>query len=320
MKKQNHIWVPVAAALVCIALLYILDLVLPSGHMLFTVLKKSSIYALVAVSMNLLNGFTGLFSLGQAGFMLIGAYAYAIFTIPVEAKEKVYQYYDCIIGFSLPIPVALVLAGLLAAVFAWLIGLPVLRLKSDYLAIATLGFAEIIKAVFLWKPLGPVTNGSNLLKSFPTFSTLISEDSPFYGFYSQHIAFFSTLFPLAVAAICITVIVLLINSSYGRAFKAIREDEIAAEAMGINLFRHKQLSFCISSFFAPKKPPPFVPTCLIASSAAIGPAAMSCHLPSSVETVKFAWKFWGVPCQIRSIPAIKERGIRILVVFLTISS
>ena len=71
---------------------------------------------------------------------------------------------------------------------------------------------------------------------------------------------------------------------------------------------------------APKKPPPFVPTCLIASSAAIGPAAMSCHLPSSVETVKFAWKFWGVPCQIRSIPAIKERGIRILVVFLTISS
>ena len=250
MKKQNHIWVPVAAALVCIALLYILDLVLPSGHMLFTVLKKSAIYALVAVSMNLLNGFTGLFSLGQAGFMLIGAYTYAIFTIPVEAKEKVYQYYDCIIGFSLPIPVALVLAGLLAAVFAWLIGLPVLRLKSDYLAIATLGFAEIIKAVFLWKPLGPVTNGSNLLKSFPTFSTLIPEHSPFYGFYSRHIAFFSTLFPLAVAAICITVIVLLINSSYGRAFKAIREDEIAAEAMGINLFRHKQLSFCISSFFA----------------------------------------------------------------------
>jgi branched-chain amino acid transport system permease protein len=245
VKKQNHIWVPVAAALVCIALLYILDLVLPSGHMLFTVLKKSAIYALVAVSMNLLNGFTGLFSLGQAGF--IGAYTYAIFTIPVEAKEKVYQYYDCIIGFSLPIPVALVLAGLLAAVFAWLIGLPVLRLKSDYLAIATLGFAEIIKAVFLWKPLGPVTNGSNLLKSFPTFSTLIPEHSPFYGFYSRHIAFFSTLFPLAVAAICITVIVLLINSSYGRAFKAIREDEIAAEAMGINLFRHKQLSFCISS-------------------------------------------------------------------------
>ena len=250
MKKQKQIWVPIAAAVVCIAALYVLDCTLPSGHMLFTVLRKSAIYALVAVSKNLLNGFTGLFSLGQAGFMLIGAYTYAIFTIPLEAKEKVYQYYDCAVGFSLPVPVALVLAGLLAAAFAFLIGLPVLRLKSDYLAIATLGFAEIIKAIFLWKPLGPITNGSNLLKSFPNFSTLVAEESPFYGLYSRHLAFFSTLFPIAVSAICITLIVLLINSSYGRAFKAIREDEIAAEAMGINLFRHKQMSFCISSFFA----------------------------------------------------------------------
>ena len=250
MKKQKQIWVPIAAAVVCIAALYVLDCTLPSGHMLFTVLRKSAIYALVAVSMNLLNGFTGLFSLGQAGFMLIGAYTYAIFTIPLEAKEKVYQYYDCAVGFSLPVPVALVLAGLLAAAFAFLIGLPVLRLKSDYLAIATLGFAEIIKAIFLWKPLGPITNGSNLLKSFPNFSTLVAEESPFYGLYSRHMAFFSTLFPIAVSAICITLIVLLINSSYGRAFKAIREDEIAAEAMGINLAKHKRMAFCISSFFA----------------------------------------------------------------------
>jgi len=250
MKKQKQIWVPIAAAVVCIAALYVLDCTLPSGHMLFTVLRKSAIYALVAVSMNLLNGFTGLFSLGQAGFMLIGAYTYAIFTIPLEAKEKVYQYYDCAVGFSLPVPVALVLAGLLAAAFAFLIGLPVLRLKSDYLAIATLGFAEIIKAIFLWKPLGPITNGSNLLKSFPNFSTLVAEESPFYGLYSRHMAFFSTLFPIAVSAICITLIVLLINSSYGRAFKAIREDEVAAEAMGINLAKHKRMAFCISSFFA----------------------------------------------------------------------
>ena len=78
----------------------------------------------------------------------------------------------------------------------------------------------------------------------------MAEESPFYGLYSRHMAFFSTLFPIAVSAICITLIVLLINSSYGRAFKAIREDEIAAEAMGINLAKHKRLSFCISSFFA----------------------------------------------------------------------
>jgi branched-chain amino acid transport system permease protein len=208
-----------------------MELVLPSSSMLFLVLKKGAIYALVAVSMNLLNGFTGLFSLGQAGFMLIGAYTYAMFTIPQEARAAVYQYFDGgIIRFTIPIPLAMILAGIAAAIFAYLIGLPVLRLKSDYLAIATLGFAEIIRAVFQWDKLGPVTNGSNLLRKFPVFS--------------------SVLFPFAVAGICIAVIVMLINSSYGRAFKAIRDDEVAAEAMGINLAKHKQLSFTISSFFA----------------------------------------------------------------------
>ncbi len=233
-------------------LLFLLERFLPAKSMLFTVLKKGAIYALVAVSMNLLNGFTGLFSLGQAGFMLIGAYTYGILTIPAAARVSVYQYFDGgLIQFSLQeafasllggsqfagavgellgVILALLAAGAAAALFAYLIGLPVLRLKSDYLAIATLGFAEIIRAIFQWNTLGPVTNGSNLLRKFPTFS--------------------STIFPFAVAGACIAVIVLLINSSYGRAFKAIREDEIAAEAMGINLAKHKMLSFCISSFFA----------------------------------------------------------------------
>ena len=268
-KSKKGVWIALVCIILLLAVIVVLENVLKPTSMLFPVLKKGAVYSLVAVSLNLLNGFTGLFSLGQAGFMLLGAYTYAILTVPSAAKESVYYLYGGsavkfalqevlappipggeVIGLILGVALAIILAGLVAAGFAYLIGLPVLRLKSDYLAIATLGFAEIIKAVFLWKPLGPVTNGSNLLKSFPTFSTLIPEHSPFYGFYSRHIAFFSTLFPLAVAAICITVIVLLINSSYGRAFKAIREDEIAAEAMGINLFRHKQLSFCISSFFA----------------------------------------------------------------------
>ena len=122
-----------------------------SWSMLFMVLKKGSIYALIAVSMNLLNGFTGLFSLGQAGFMLLGAYTYGIFTIPAADRASVYQYFDGgIIQFTIPVPVALILAGLVAAAFAFLIGLPVLRLKSDYLAIATLGFAEILRAFFQW--------------------------------------------------------------------------------------------------------------------------------------------------------------------------
>ena len=105
-----------------------------------SILERSAIYAVVAVSMNLLTGFTGLFSLGQAGFMAIGAYVVAIFTIPVGSRASVYYVSGIspvIANIQLPIPVALLLGGLAAAAMAALIGIPVLRLKSDYLAIAT---------------------------------------------------------------------------------------------------------------------------------------------------------------------------------------
>ena len=237
-------WITVAIIAAVYIAVFVLEQFLPATSMLFTVLKKGATYALVAVSMNLLNGFTGLFSLGQAGFMLIGGYTYAIFSLTNEARETVYQYFDCAIGITLGVVPALILAGLVAALFAFLIGLPVLRLKSDYLAIATLGFAEIIRAVFQWQKLGPVTNGSNMLKDYPTFNDFnitLANGKTLY---------LSTLMPFIIAGVCIAIVVLLINSSYGRAFKAIRDDEVAAEAMGINLARHKQLAFCISSFFA----------------------------------------------------------------------
>ena len=237
-------WITVAIIAAVYIAVFVLEQFLPATSMLFTVLKKGATYALVAVSMNLLNGFTGLFSLGQAGFMLIGGYTYAIFSLTNEARETVYQYFDCAIGVTLGVVPSLILAGLVAALFAFLIGLPVLRLKSDYLAIATLGFAEIIRAVFQWQKLGPVTNGSNMLKDYPTFNDFnitIANGKTLY---------LSTLMPFIIAGVCIAIVVLLINSSYGRAFKAIRDDEVAAEAMGINLARHKQLAFCISSFFA----------------------------------------------------------------------
>ncbi len=254
-------------ALVCVCVLLALTIVLENtldpikNTILFSVLKKGAVYALVACSMNLLNGFTGLFSLGQAGFMLLGAYAYGILTIPVAQKESVYYLYggtalnfslpdlfggmDSPLGLILGVLLALICAGLVAAAVAWLIGLPVLRLKSDYLAIATLGFAEILRAVFQWDKLGPVTNGANALKNFPTFSSFNIKDAS-----GAVVLRLSTFVAFLLAAICIAVILLLINSSYGRAFKAIREDEVAAEAMGINLAKHKRLSFCISSFFA----------------------------------------------------------------------
>ncbi len=243
-EKRNHLVRLFAAIAAVYIFITILEFTLRPTSIVFTVLRKGAIYSLVAVSMNLLNGFTGLFSLGQAGFMLLGAYTYAIFTMPLSVKqsERVYRYYECIVPFDTGVFIGLIAAGLVAAFFAFLIGLPVLRLKSDYLAIATLGFAEIIRAIFQWDVLGPLTNGANLLREFKDLSriTLPFTDIPFPP----------TLFVFIVVGICILLIVLLINSSYGRAFKAIRDDETAAEAMGINLFRHKELSFVISSFFA----------------------------------------------------------------------
>jgi branched-chain amino acid transport system permease protein len=226
--------------------------------MLLTVIRKGSIYALLAVSMNLLNGFTGLFSLGQAGFMLLGSYTYAIFTIPQAERAVVYKYYDHLINLSFPeafqnaiggfgmvlgVIFALILAGLVAALAAFLVGLPVLRLKSDYLAIATLGFAEIIRAICQWGKLGPITNGSNPLKNYVRLNA-------FQLNIGGNVFNLSTFTVVLFSSVCIMIITMLINSSYGRAFKAIREDEIAAEAMGINLYKHKQLAFCISSAFA----------------------------------------------------------------------
>ena len=261
------------AAFVCVLAVLVLVIILentldPNKNIIvFTALKKGAVYALVAASMNLLNGFTGLFSLGQAGFMLLGGYVYAILTIPVEARESVYYIFDGsainfsitetlqnlfggsgvggAIGLVLGVLIALACAGLVAAFFAWLIGLPVLKLKSDYLAIATLGFAEIIRAIFQWDPLGKITNGANALKSFPTLSNFNITNAD-----GQVVLRLSTFAAFAIAGLCIWLIVLLINSSYGRAFKAIREDEVAAEAMGINLAKHKRMSFIISSFFA----------------------------------------------------------------------
>ena len=260
-------WITFAIVLALTLITMVLENVMSPGSLLFTVIKKGAVYSLVAVSMNLLNGFTGLFSLGQAGFMLLGAYAYAIFMIPDAAREGVYylfggssvhfsfqEMFQHLFGASgfgggvslvLGVLVAIIFAGLVAALFAYLIGLPVLRLKSDYLAIATLGFAEILRAIFQWQKLGPVTNGANMIKSFPTFT-----DFNISGKNGSVVLYLSTFVPFLIAIICIAIIVLLINSTYGRAFKAIRDDEVAAEAMGINLAKHKMLSFVTSSFFA----------------------------------------------------------------------
>ncbi len=241
-KKKNTICNLILFAALVAVLIYI-DATSLSVDMIVKVLQKGCVYAIVAVSMNLLNGFTGLFSLGQAGFMLIGAYMYSVFSVDNASREMVYSFSGKpIINFQLPIIVAIILAGLAAALFSFLIGLPVLKLKSDYLAIATLGFAEILRTIIQWDKFGRVTNGSFPISQLNTFKARLADTV--FAKMSFVIPFF------IVAVICIGIIALLIHSTYGRAFKAIRDDEVAAEAMGINLAKHKMISFVISSFFA----------------------------------------------------------------------
>ena len=174
-------------------------------------LTSMCINIILAVSLNLINGFTGQLSLGHAGFMAVGAYASVIMT------EMMMQ----------PFIVGLVVACLAAAVAGFIIGVPTLRLKGDYLAIATLAFGEIIRVVlqnidYVNGPAGIV--GINKLTSWPwLFGAMI---------------------------LTILVVVNLINSSYGRAIVSVREDEVAAELMGINTTRYKVIAFVIGAMFA----------------------------------------------------------------------
>ena len=241
-KKKNTVCNLILFAALIAVLIYI-DATSLSVDMIVKVLQKGCVYAIVVVSMNLLNGFTGLFSLGQAGFMLIGAYMYSVFSVDNASREMVYSFSGKpVINFQLPIIVAIILAGLAAALFSFLIGLPVLKLKSDYLAIATLGFAEILRTIIQWDKFGRVTNGSFPISQLNTFKARLA-DTPF--------AKMSFVIPFFIAAlVCIGIIALVIHSTSGRAFKAIRDDEVAAEAMGINLAKHKMISFVTSSFFA----------------------------------------------------------------------
>ncbi len=188
----------------------------------FDILISIGINIILAVSLNLVNGYTGQFSLGHAGFMAVGAYASAWLTLTFgfvlgsqpAATTSVYV-------------LALAAGGLAAAVAGLVVGIPSLRLRGDYLAIVTLGFSEIIKVVIQnAEPLGAQRGLGGIV---------------------QHTNFFWTF---AVAAITIYVVLNLVHSTYGSGFLAVRDDEIAAEAMGINTTKYKVLAFVIGAFFA----------------------------------------------------------------------
>jgi branched-chain amino acid transport system permease protein len=174
------------------------------------------INAMLAVSLNLINGVTGLFSLGHAGFMAMGAYVSAAFTMFVWPAPI------GLVGLS----VALLVGGLAAAGAGLLVGIPTLRLRGDYLAIATLGFGEIIRVVILNTD---AVGGARGLFGIPM------------------VAGFGTVY--AAVVLCVALLWRLVHSSRGAAFRAIREDEVAAAAMGVDTTRYKILAFTIGAFW-----------------------------------------------------------------------
>jgi len=185
---------------------------------------------ILAVSLNLVNGHTGQFSLGHAAFMAVGAYGASIFTL--EASQKLIPMLGGPSTFATGAAflIALILGGLCAAICGWLVGMPSLRLRGDYLAIVTLGFNEIVRVILQNTDSNGPFGGPLGLKGIPPHTTF------FWVF--------------AFAAICIYVVASMVNSTYGRGFLAVRDDEVAAGSMGINTVRYKVTAFVTGSFFA----------------------------------------------------------------------
>ena len=201
--------------LVFALVIYSIIMGLTSAGMLSAFWQLNLIFAginiILAASLNLINGYTGQFSLGHAGFMAVGAYVGVVLTT----------------NFQMAFPVAILVGGITAGLLGALIGLPTLRLRGDYLAIATLGLGEIVRIVIINVP---YVGGAAGFKGIP------------------HHTDFTWVFCLMLVTLFI--IKNFVNSRHGRACLAIRENEIAAESMGVNTTRYKVLAFSIGAFFA----------------------------------------------------------------------
>jgi len=214
------------------------------------ILNLIAINAILGLSLNLIYGMTGMFSLGHAGFMAIGAYVSALLILSPQQKELMWilepiapwllnlkapftalaekggPLFGWLAFLQVPFLSSLFLAGLVASLFGLLIALPVLRLGGDYLGIATLGFSEIIRIMIT--NMTPITNGSLGLKGLPSYAGLWTN----YGC-------------LAAVLICMT---RLMRSNFGNVLRAVRDDEIAAKTMGIDTFRARVLAFTLGCF------------------------------------------------------------------------
>lgn len=217
--KKNYA-VPLCVALVSLFVPFVLIRVGVIDAYTSQILTLGGINAVMALSVNMVSGIVGQLTLGQCAFQAIGAYSVIIFTQDL----------------GMPLPLSMMIAPFLAALFGFLIGFPTLKLEGDYLAIVTLAFGEIIRVVLV--NLKGLTGGPNG-KSFK------------YSFLRDDLIWGPSMSYLVSVGMLIIVIVLLQNflrSTYGRAIKSVREDEIAANSNGINVFRYKMIGFVIASF------------------------------------------------------------------------
>lgn len=218
---------PLLYVIAVFALLFAANNIL-SGYIVY-VINLVGIFIIATVSLNITNGYTGLFSLGHAGFMAIGGYISTILSFPVARKKLLLSDLPPpLIDLEIPFALSLIVGGLFSMLVALVIGLPVLRLRGHYLSVATLGMMVIVTS--LSTNLTQFTRGPLGINGIPAYANS-------YWIYGW-------------AALTIFLTHRLVNSKYGRAMKAIREDEIAAKAMGIDVTRIKVMSFVVGAFFA----------------------------------------------------------------------
>jgi branched-chain amino acid transport system permease protein len=229
MNEKSKFWLNIASLFMLFGVLFVFSRY-GTGYQV-RILNNMAIFIILAVSYNLINGVCGLLHLGPNGFVAIGAYTSALLSMSPAEKEMNFIIEHAIWpinAIQVPFVVSLIAAGVVAVFFAFLISFPVLRVRGDYLAIVTLGFGEVIRV--LCNASQGITNGPLGLK----------------GLYPHTNLWWSW----GVAAVAVAVIQRLINSNYGLAMKAIREDETAARAMGVDPFRHLMLAFLVSAFFS----------------------------------------------------------------------
>lgn len=247
--------VKLSHVLIVLALLILPPILGTAGGAWVRILDFALLYILLALGLNIVVGFTGLLDLGFIAFYAVGAYLYALFASPHLYEQFAWIQAAFPEGFPISIWLMLPLAGLVAAIFGVLLGAPTLKLRGDYLAIVTLGFGEIVR-IFLNNLNAPIniTNGPqglSQIEPLSLFGVSLAGERGVVDLFGLSIptvmAYYYVL--LAIAALAILMCYRLVDSRTGRAWKAIREDEIAAKAMGINTRNMKLLAFATGAAF-----------------------------------------------------------------------